>query len=102
MNGEEWLTSIEPRPMLDYLRGKKVSDRKLRLYAVACCRRIWDLLIDERSRTAVEVAEEYADGSVDRDRLVAARDEAREVKGVLQRPFQTPFQRAANAAFDAT
>jgi hypothetical protein len=102
MNGEEWLTSIEPRPMLDYLRGKKVSDRKLRLYAVACCRRIWDLLIDERSRTAVEVAEEYADGSVDRDRLVAARDEAREVKGVLQKPFQTPFQRAANAAFDAT
>ena len=102
MNGEEWLSSGEPTPMLDYLRGQEVSDRKLRLYAVACCRRIWDFLPDERSRKAVEAAEEYADGSVDRDRLVVARDEAREVKGILRGLVQTPFQRAANAAFDAT
>jgi hypothetical protein len=102
MNEEEWLSSFEPKPMLDYLRGQSVSDRKLRLYSVACCRRIWDYMIDERSRKAVEVAEAYADGSIDRERLVVARDEAREVKGILSGPSQTPFQRAANAAFDAT
>jgi hypothetical protein len=102
MDEQQWLTSIEPAPMLDYLRSKRVSDRGLRLYAVACCRRIWDLLTDERSRRAVEVAEGYADGSIDRERLVAARDEAREVKGILTGPYQSPFQRAANAAFDAT
>ncbi len=102
MNGEEWLKSIEPMPMLDYLRGNRVSDRKLRLYAVACCRRIWDFLIDERSRGAGEAAEGFADGLVDRENLVLARDEAREVKGILSGPSQTLFRRAANAAFDTT
>jgi hypothetical protein len=102
MNGEEWATSVDPTPMLDYLRGERASDRKLRLYAVACCRRVWNLLVDERSRKAVRVAEAYADGSVDRERLIAMRDEARDVKGILHGPTQTPFKRAANAAFDAT
>jgi hypothetical protein len=102
MTEVEWATSVDPKPMLDYLRGERASDRKLRLYAVACCRRIWDFLTDLRSRKAVDAAEAYADGSVDRKRLIAVRDEARDVKRTLNGPTQTPFQRAANAAFDAT
>jgi hypothetical protein len=55
-----WQDSDNPQAMLGLL-PKGCSKRKLRLMAVACCRWVWPLLNDERSRNAVETAERFAD-----------------------------------------
>jgi hypothetical protein len=59
MTEREWLGCKEPERMLRALRGA-ISERKLHLFAAACCRRVWLLLRDERSRQAVEAAENHA------------------------------------------
>jgi hypothetical protein len=75
-----WAASTDPETMLDFLHHSgKGGGRKLRLFAAACCRRIWHLLGDERSRRAVELLERVADGSPspeDVGIILAARDAA--------------------------
>ena len=61
MNETQWASSDNPVEMLASAQGK-VSDRKLRLFACACCLQVWDKLTDERSRRAVHVALRFADG----------------------------------------
>jgi hypothetical protein len=39
-----------------------LTDRKLRLFACGCIRRIWHLLTDEDAQRGVELVEQYADG----------------------------------------
>jgi hypothetical protein len=63
MTEREWDVCTDLERMLGFLKDK-VSGRKMRLFAVACCRRVWDRMADGRSRRAVGVAEAVADGMV--------------------------------------
>lgn len=60
----EWLECNSVHLMLSWLNGR-VSERKLRLFAAACCRRIWDLIPNDPGRKSVEYAELVADGAGD-------------------------------------
>jgi hypothetical protein len=61
MNETKWLDGADVRGMLQLLL-KNSSERKLRLFAVACCQSILPYLHDERGRKAILAAESYADG----------------------------------------
>src|SRR5262245_48112473 len=63
MTEAEWLHCGSPEQLLDHLDGR-VSERKGRLFACACCRRIWEALDDPRSQAGVEAAERFADGLI--------------------------------------
>src|SRR4051812_20200753 len=63
MSETEWLSSESPRDMLAFL-AERSRLRKLRLFGVACCRRVWQDLLAV-SRDAVETVERFADGRAD-------------------------------------
>jgi hypothetical protein len=77
MTESEWHTSGDPVAMLSFLRRQKAtSERKLRLFGVACCRLAWSRLSDDRCRRAVEAREGYEDGLVTAADLKSAQAEA--------------------------
>lgn len=84
MTEKEWLACEDSLPMLQHL-GSKASGRKLRLFAVACCRGLLHLLSDERNRLAIEVAERYADKQAKRVELRKAEQESREAAHLAYR-----------------
>jgi hypothetical protein len=106
MTEREWLACSDSLAMLRFL-GKRGSNRKLRLFAVACGRRLFDLLADGRSLRALELAEGYADGAARRKEVQAAHLEARTVAHEIYAANVTgpnpwpPSFHAAHAASEA-
>jgi hypothetical protein len=89
MTEAEWLASTDVNKMYVFLRDTTAlfrtrwqgyravprfafSDRKSRLFAVACCRRILHLIPVAAARRVVEVSERFADGLVTGQELGAA------------------------------
>jgi hypothetical protein len=75
MTEQEWLACADPKPMLEFLAGpsstqrkalhgrrvplttydhKRISERKSRLFACACCRRLWRVLDEKHCQHLVE------------------------------------------------
>ena len=61
MTEAEWLTCASCSPMLAFVTHRS-SQRKLRLFAVACCHRVRRLLPEPEGTKSVDVAERLADG----------------------------------------
>ncbi len=65
-------------PLHEWLLANPVSartfDRKLRLYAVACCHQRWELFETDLFQRAVDAAERLADGRADKQELAALYD----------------------------
>jgi hypothetical protein len=70
-----WAACSDPGIMLHAVRGK-ADEQALRLFGCACVREVFSLLIDPRSRQAVEVAEAFALGRATEEALTAAAKEA--------------------------
>jgi hypothetical protein len=96
----EWLAATDPGTMLAYLRTYgNASDRKLRLFAVACIREKRSFLTNILSHEAVEAAERFADGSINRRELEIAGSRAH---GVFSTRVAQVAKRLARARLGET
>ena len=86
------LGRLGPRVFAAEYRGKRIDDndkivvrqvrllseyenwneRTARLFACWCVRQVWHLLIDERSKNAIIIAEKFANGEATKEELAAA------------------------------
>ena len=82
MTEAEWLACDDPRALVEFV-GDKGSTRKLRLFGVACCRRISQFFKDERSGGLVECAERYADELIGIEELESAFEAAAEAQEAI-------------------
>ena len=98
MTEQEWLKQPWAYAMFEFLSsGGKPSVRKLRLFAVGCCRRIWHHLPDERNRRAVTVAERFADDLATKEEMEKVCQAAQ----VVSHSFQPPWNAEKVAAYHA-
>lgn len=68
MSEAEWLECTDPGPMLDFLRGM-ASERKMKLFGVACIRHIVHLFLLQEERILFQKTEQYAEGQISKDDL---------------------------------
>jgi hypothetical protein len=97
MKEADWRACTDPQWMLAFLQGK-ASDRKVRLFACACCRLVFSefFIFDGDIERAIETAEWYADG-------LACEDMRREAEQAAQNvEFGTSYDCLVNQVLVAT
>jgi hypothetical protein len=94
-----WATAVSLNCLINLLQGRLRAfgprARKLRLFGCACCRRIWHLLLDERSRRAVEVSERFGDHRATEAERKEAALAALDARGADWDPTRNPAAHAA-------
>jgi hypothetical protein len=97
---DRWGECISPEAMLEVL-GKRASNRKLRLFACACVRRVaWLLRGEPDALAAIDCAERYADRQINKEQWEAARDSLKELRRRARAAvaFRAEFEDAVEAA----
>lgn len=84
-----------------YLKTQAI-ERKLRLFIVACCRRLEPLISDARSRGAIELAEQFADDAIDEATLAASHQQAAAAYAALRATSDVAAYCAACPPVEAT
>ncbi|HEX8911708.1 MAG TPA: hypothetical protein VF796_05070 [Humisphaera sp.] len=77
MTEAEWLTNIDPRQKLDFLRTK-ATERKLRLFGVGCCRQLGEAV--SITADALNAVECYADTGKTKAALKRVRQGVKEAR----------------------
>jgi hypothetical protein len=98
MTETEWLGCNDPDEILFWLKDRS-SDRKMRLFGLACCQRIAHLFPDRRSKSALVILEHYADGQCSNDELRSACEAANEA--YLEREVGQSEYNMADTALEA-
>jgi hypothetical protein len=96
MTEQEWLTCDRFGDMVEFVRGRMTA-RKKRLFAVACCRRVWSFMPNDQCYQAINIAELHADGKATNKELVEAKSRAEAVAHAMPTRW-TPPRSAAWAA----
>jgi hypothetical protein len=91
----EWLPCTTLKPMAEFLNFPHRSERKRWLFACACCRRIWSLMSDERSRRVIELRERHAVGLASQVELWPAMKAAGRARNEARSPFRFQTPKAA-------
>lgn len=75
----QWLTAMSPSPMFEWLDQVdcQASARKLRLFGLACCRRIATLTKDEDCVRGIQLAEQMTNGTAPLPEVARLRDHLR-------------------------
>ena len=76
MTEAEWLASKDFLALIRHIDSVTTTRKWLDSFCAACCRRVWHLLKDDRSRTAIEVMESRPLESMSDQEFEALRDSA--------------------------
>ncbi len=91
MTETEWDTAVDPGAMLERFVDDPYK-AELGIFGCACCRRVWNLLSDERLTRGIEVREQYERGLVSEEEVKKAARDA----GIARSEIRTPLKFAPN------